>query len=180
MAWIDDRIWCHPKLAGLTARAFRAYVHGLAYSSGFSTHGYLTAAQIKTIGADAASRRELVKAGLWEQGEHGILIHDWNEHNGRRDAKRAADRERKRRQRERDMTRDTPRDVTRDTDRDTPRDRRALTDEGSEGSDGKEETVTPTVLEYAAREPDDGHGHGGLTDTEIDQLAADLLHEMPA
>ena len=44
--------------------------------------------------------RELVASGLWDDVGHGsILIHDWDEHNGKRDARRAADRERKKQER---------------------------------------------------------------------------------
>ena len=39
MAWVDDRIWCHQKLADLSDRAFRVWVNGIAYSSGFQTKG---------------------------------------------------------------------------------------------------------------------------------------------
>ena len=101
MAWIDDRIWCHPKFSDLSSHAFAAWCKGVAYSSGMSTAGHLTAGQQKLIGADSRARRELVAAGLWDVNGDGesVVIHDWNDHNGKRDARRAADRERKRRQR---------------------------------------------------------------------------------
>jgi hypothetical protein len=96
VAWLDDRVWCHPKLADLTDRSFRVWVNGMAYSSGFGTRGLLTPGQQRTIGADTRVRRELVAAGLWDETTEGVLIHDWDDHNGKRDARRAADRERKR------------------------------------------------------------------------------------
>lgn len=96
MAWVDDRIWCHPKLVDLTDAAFRAWVNGVAYSTGFGTRGQLTAGQQRTIGATSRARRELVGAGLWDETETGIVYHDWDAHNGKRDARREADRERKR------------------------------------------------------------------------------------
>lgn len=95
MAWLDDRVWCHPKLADVSDRAFRVWVNGMAYSSGFGTRGVLTAGQQRTIGADTKSRRELVASGLWDETDGGVCIHDWDAHNGKRDARRAADRERK-------------------------------------------------------------------------------------
>lgn len=100
MAWIDDRIWCHPKLTDVSSDAYRAYVNSVAYSSGFALGGFLTKGQQATIGTIATARRELLVAGLWETcediGKGGIHIHDWDEHNGKRDARKAADRERKR------------------------------------------------------------------------------------
>ena len=102
MAWIDDRVWCHPKLVEVSDKAFRVWVTGIAYSTGFQTRGHLTPGQQKVIGTTTKARSELVTAGLWHENGNGIAIHDWDDHNGRRDAKRAANRERKRRQRERE------------------------------------------------------------------------------
>ena len=102
MAWIDDRIWCHPKFIGLTAQAFSAYVKGLAYSSGMSTNGRINGPTQKLVGAPPRIRAELVAAGLWDLNGDGttIHIHDWQEHNGNREAKKQADRDRKNRLRE--------------------------------------------------------------------------------
>lgn len=96
MAWIDDRIWCHPKLVGLTDHAFAAYIKSLAYASGMNTNGHLTVPQQKLIGADTRARRELLEARLWDINGDGetVAIHDWNEHNGARIARRERERER--------------------------------------------------------------------------------------
>lgn len=98
MAWIDDRIWCAPKLTDLTSPAFRAWVNGIAYSSGMHTRGRLTLAQQRLVGANAKTRSELIEHGLWDLNGDGLTvhIHDWDEHNEKRDARRARDRERKR------------------------------------------------------------------------------------
>lgn len=128
MAWLDDRAWCHPKLTRLSAPAHRAWVSAVCYSSGFGLHGRLEKEHQQVIGCSSKLRSELIAAGLWEDlGGGAIQIHDWSEHNEKRDAKRVSDRERKRRQRdrERDISRDTERDITRDT----QRDRRALTND---------------------------------------------------
>jgi hypothetical protein len=103
MAWIDDRIWCHPKLIGLTANAKAAYVFGIAYSAGMGTGGRLEPAMQRAVGANRRTALELVHAGLWDtNGETGTVhIHDWDEHNGARDRSRELDRARKRRWRER-------------------------------------------------------------------------------
>jgi hypothetical protein len=98
MAWLDDRLWCHPKLADLTDRAFRAYINSITYSAGMGTRGHLTSGQQRIIGAAPRDRRELISAGLWNVNGDGeaIVIHDWDEHNGKRDMQREKDRERKR------------------------------------------------------------------------------------
>lgn len=110
MAWVDDRLWCHPKFADISDKAFRAYVNGVAYSSGFACLGHLTEGQQKTIGVTPAIRRELITAGLWDTNGDGaaILIHDWEVHNGKRDARKAADRERKKRARRDPSDEDIP------------------------------------------------------------------------
>lgn len=126
MAWLDERIWCHPKLAAVPKSSRWIYVAGIAYSSGFGTEGSLSASQQKLIGGDAKDRRVLIESGVWEDaGAGAIRIHDWHDHNADRDEKRRQARERKRRQRAR-QSQDNGRDshttshahVTRDTERD--------------------------------------------------------------
>ena len=104
MAWIDDRLWGHPKVAPIPDKAFRVYVNGLAYSAGMGLGGKLEPAHQALIGSTAGTRKALVAAGLWDENGDGksVLIHDWDEHNGKRDARRAADRERKRNLRRKD------------------------------------------------------------------------------
>ena len=96
MAWIDDRIWCHRKLLALSDRAFRVYIHSLAYSAGMGTKGVLTRPQQKLLGGNAITRAALVRAGLWDESGEEIHIHDWDEHNAKRDERREKDKERKR------------------------------------------------------------------------------------
>lgn len=98
MAYIDDRIWCHGKFADLSDHAFAVYVKALAYSSGMECKGHLTSGQQRLIGGTAKARRELISARLWDENGDGqsVYIHDWDEHNSKRDERRAADRERKR------------------------------------------------------------------------------------
>ena len=98
MAWIDDRIWCHPKFTSLTTSAFAVYVKSVAYSAGMSTSGHLDAGQQRLVGSNPRIRTELVGARLWDENGNGlsIVIHDWDEHNGKRDERRKRDRERKR------------------------------------------------------------------------------------
>lgn len=101
MAWLDDKIWCNPKVVDLTNHAFAVYVKGIAYSSGMATGGHLTPGQQKIVGGDSKARTELLRAGLWEMNGDGesVEIHDWEHHNAAHDARRERERERKRRAR---------------------------------------------------------------------------------
>lgn len=167
MAWIDDRIWCHGKFADLTDHAFAAYVKAVAYSSGMNCRGHLSLGQQRLIGCDTKARRELINAGLWDTNGDAtsIYIHDWDEHNSKRDDRREADRVRKRAARKSQGTSagqraDSPQDAPQDTTRTnaTASTARPHVDgsEGSEGSDRKDQNpVTRTVV------GDDGDGSGG-------------------
>jgi hypothetical protein len=107
VAWIEDRVWCHPKFTGLSGNAGWAWTKGCAYSSGFGTKGRLTLEQQRLVGAGPGVRRELIAAGLWDELEDGwIVIHDWQDYNDRRDAKRERDRLRMRDKRS-DKSRDS-------------------------------------------------------------------------
>lgn len=117
MAWLDDRIRDHPKMIDLTDTAFRVWVLGLTYCSEHATGGRLDA-YIKVARVPKRTTRELVKAGLWDEEDDGtVWVHDWQEHNEKRDTaadeRRAQARERQRRHREK--VRGIPRDVTRDS-----------------------------------------------------------------
>lgn len=99
MAWLDDRAWAHPKIVGLTAPAFRAWVNGILYSSGMELRGVLAPAHQKLVGATSSIKQELIEAGLWDALiDGGVEIHDWNEHNARRDERKVKERERKRKE----------------------------------------------------------------------------------
>lgn len=117
MAWLDDRMWAHPKIARLSDPAFRAWVSSICYSSGFGTRGRLERAHQRLIGASTRARNELVNCGLWIEADSGaIQIRDWQEHNDRLDERRAKDRERKRLARlsngtSAEMSEDSPRKI---------------------------------------------------------------------
>lgn len=114
MAYIDDRIWCHPKIVGLSDKAFRVWVSSIAYSSGMSTLGVLDFSQQKLLGGTKKTQQELIAAKLWDgpalNGD--ILIHDWHEYNSQRDEQRAQARDRKRRQRDKQRDTRVTNDVT--------------------------------------------------------------------
>lgn len=130
MAWLDDRIWCHPKVMNVPREARWEYAAAICYSSGFGTSGHLSAGQLAIIECAAKDRDLLVKVGLWDDaGDGGIRIHDWDEHNAKRDKRRADDRERKRRSRAKDtdVSAGQVADKTPDGDADNHADGSALT-----------------------------------------------------
>lgn len=88
MAWLDDRIRDHPKIARTTDRAFRHWVLALAYCSAHGTRGNLDAA-VSVLRTPKAVVNELVQVGLWENADDGLWVHDWDAHNGKRDVKQA-------------------------------------------------------------------------------------------
>lgn len=98
MAWTDDRLWCHPKYVGLSWRAKAVLRHGFEYASGMATKGHLDPAIQKVIGADTKTRTELIDTGWWDINGDGssVVIHDWDEHNSKRDERREKERIRKR------------------------------------------------------------------------------------
>lgn len=136
MAWLDDRIRDHPKFLELSDRAFRTHILALCYCSQHATGGHLEAA-VKAMNVRKPVVKELVSSRLWDLEDDGLWVHDWQEHNEKRDAsadeRRAQARERQRRHRERvrargeNVTRDshetsrvTERDESRVTERDVP------------------------------------------------------------
>lgn len=81
VTWIklDDKCPRHPKVAALTDRAFRWWVHTLCYASEFRTDGLIPASFLRTVPAKV--RAELVTAGLWfVSADEAMQIHDYLEH----------------------------------------------------------------------------------------------------
>ena len=83
MAWvrIHDGAMTHPKVVGLSDRAFRLWVWGLSYSQQHLTDGLIPAAAIPSRLGRAATILSIV--GLWDaRDEGGFTIHDyldWND-----------------------------------------------------------------------------------------------------
>lgn len=139
MAWVDNRAWSHPKVVNLTDPAFRAWVSGICYSSGFLTNGILTKAQQRIVGASPKIRSELVGSGLWIEDGDVVVIHDWDDHNGDRDRRekerREKDAARKRLERQSskcptDSPPDSPPDSSEDVHTDVTMDVQAVTVDG--------------------------------------------------
>lgn len=94
---MDDGFMDHPKIIGLSDRAFRRHVLGMLYSARHLTDGH-----VPTQWSNDRAIRELVDAGLWKPEHGGYAIHDWAEWNPTAESvhlRRQTERERKRRQR---------------------------------------------------------------------------------
>ena len=78
MTWVklDDGFPRHPKIVGLSDRAFRAHVEALCYAATYTTDGYLTSGVARHL-ASPAARRELAEAGVWDVNGDGYAIHDY-------------------------------------------------------------------------------------------------------
>lgn len=83
MSWtkIDDRFADHPKVVGLSDRAFRLYVTALCYASRHETDGAIPASAPFLPGQRKAVK-ELQDAQLWDVGVGRThVIHDYLEYN---------------------------------------------------------------------------------------------------
>ena len=109
MTWvkIDDSFPNHPKIVGLTDKAFRIHISGLCYCGTYLTDGFVP----MTIAARFANEEmkyivELEQAGLWREApqDNGFYIHDYLAHQTSKtqvEEKRQTVRERQKRYRER-------------------------------------------------------------------------------
>lgn len=79
MGWlrVDDAFTDHPKIAGLSDRAFRAHVEGLVYCARYLTDGQVPRAK----GPAPRVATELERAGLWSSTKRGWMIHDFLDYN---------------------------------------------------------------------------------------------------
>jgi hypothetical protein len=104
---IDDSFPNHPKIVGLTDKAFRIHISGLCYCGTYLTDGFVP----MTIAARFANEDmqyivELTQAGLWREApqDNGFHIHDYLAHQTSKtqvEEKRQTVRERQKRYRER-------------------------------------------------------------------------------
>ena len=84
MTWIklDDRAPRHPKIDGLSDRAFRWWIKGLCYASEFLTDGDVSGF-CRTV--PSKTRVELFACGLWFADGERVMIHDYLEHQSSRE-----------------------------------------------------------------------------------------------
>lgn len=88
MTWvkIDDGFPEHPKVGGLTDRAFRVHLTALCYSSRNLTDGHLTTKSVRVLAAILGvsvkkSVEELTEAELWHRTHDGYVINDYLQFN---------------------------------------------------------------------------------------------------
>lgn len=102
-AKIDDRLWSHRKMIGISPGSLRTWLFGLAWSCQHETDGFVPTETLSLIKGSKRIARELVDAGLWEPDDKGWRIHDFSEYQPtrrQRNDERAATRERVRKHRE--------------------------------------------------------------------------------
>ena len=101
MTWIkiDDSFPDHPKIIGLTDKAFRTHIQGLCYCGRFLTDGFIpfVAVQLMATNPETKPTDELEAKGLWLRNDKGFLIVNYLEHQTSKrqvEDKREANRER--------------------------------------------------------------------------------------
>jgi hypothetical protein len=115
MEWfkITAGFWSHPKIIGLSDRAYRVLTSSWGYAAQHGTGGRINRAALRVIGGSAGTAGQLVRAGLWHPDGDGWVIHDWDDHQEAAVAieeRRRRDRERKQNERSvRGMSADIPR-----------------------------------------------------------------------
>lgn len=87
MAWarLDDQFVEHPRIVGLTDRAFRLQVAAICHANRKLTDGHISTHDAKVLcamtSAGPARIAELVDAGVWETNGDGWQLRDylqWN------------------------------------------------------------------------------------------------------
>ena len=83
-AWIKlhNNVSRHPKVAGLTDRAFRVWIDSLCYCSEFLTDGALPPVFLTTVVPKVQD--ELIRAGLWGCTGGTTTVHDYLVHQSSR------------------------------------------------------------------------------------------------
>jgi hypothetical protein len=83
MTWVrlEDNMIDHPKIIGLSDRAFRLWITSLSYASRHETDGKLDRKIAERLLARGlGARKELLEAGLWDENGTGYYIHDYLEY----------------------------------------------------------------------------------------------------
>lgn len=78
---VDDGAMSHPKILGLSDRAFRLWIWGLCYAQMHLTDGYLPLAAIPPKLKAAAPLLMAPHKVLWEVADQGFQIHDYGDWN---------------------------------------------------------------------------------------------------
>ena len=83
MVWarLEDTFTEHPKVVGLSDRAFRLHVTAIVYASRLKTDGLVPASMPRSWGFAKKHSDELVAERLWEVTPKGFQVHDFLEYN---------------------------------------------------------------------------------------------------
>lgn len=95
MTWVklDDGFTDHPKVVGLSDKAFRVHVRALCYCARFAPGvGTIPATALPQLGATKAVVAELIKARLWDEEDGALTVHDFSEYHPKPDKRAAAGR----------------------------------------------------------------------------------------
>lgn len=92
MSWVrvDDKFWCHPKTATLSAGALRLWLFALCWSAQHEQDGAVPRAVLASLRGTPKLAQELVSAGLWEEESQAVWrIHDFLEYQPSREQRKA-------------------------------------------------------------------------------------------
>ena len=87
MAWakLDDQFVEHPRIIGLSDKAFRLHVAAICHANRKLTDGHITVTDGRVLRAltrtTARHATELVDAGVWNTNGDGWAIRDWLDYN---------------------------------------------------------------------------------------------------
>lgn len=88
MAWakLDDQFVEHPRISGLSDKAFRLHVASICHAARKLTDGHISHTDCRVLQALTSTRGrhvdELLKAGVWtENGGTGWVIRDYLDYN---------------------------------------------------------------------------------------------------
>lgn len=100
MAWlrIDDGFAQHPKIVQLTRKDRWILIEILLYCARYKTKGLVPLAVGEVVrGATPAFLKRCVELRLLDESANGLVVHDWDDYNGRDPKVLQAERQRKRR-----------------------------------------------------------------------------------
>jgi hypothetical protein len=84
MTWakLDDNFYQHPKVIGLSDKAFRLYVASICFASANRTDGEIPRAALPMIGGTTKLASELTGVALWDTtSRDGWAVHDYLKYN---------------------------------------------------------------------------------------------------
>lgn len=83
MTWVklDDGFAQHPKVAGLSDRAFRGHVKALLYCGRYETDGRIPKSSLPELGVRSKEVAGLEGSGLWRPENGSFWIHDFLHYN---------------------------------------------------------------------------------------------------